>query len=237
MKILVMTLTLLLTGCSAMKKAIKEAQVNTQMAQRVANYKYQMPISKLKEEVLANLQSDSDSGWQFTTQDHHNFEQQEEVKEALEQGFIYKDKMYVPKGLDLGLADIGSSLDDLKDKIVKSTTERDFHIIEDNENIFMIVDEDTVYRGTRVSENESKLQVKVIKHIVRDNDRISLDFVGIAKGLIGKKGNLFSIEQGPISFEKSFESSTVDYSQGLTMFKKIRPDEAQQMASEISQQL
>lgn len=209
------TALLLLPSCSLLKKS----EAHEKIYATLNRDGYNLPIQSLKEKLGHHLEEVKFSGKLVILNQSSTRmgEAQEKVKEALEDGFFYKDKMYqtTPEiGMDLLTFDLGA----LKDKVTKNT----YHILEDKKDYFLMNKGDLVYIAKSKDKDHTTLEIYQIQQLVKP---LKLNFEW--QNLLKKKGSLFSITESAPDLELSMKYKSRDRATELATYFAISPDEAQ----------
>lgn len=212
MKLLILFSLLAFSSCGTIKNLMKKGETHQKMAARLDANVYDLNTAALKEKIIASFSNEHDSpmimlpmSFEGGTMEQQNAKR-DAIKEALDdQGFSYKKSMYKNE-LDINWMGL------LKDRSKESANIKSalktgpYHVVEDHKDMFIIVKGITIYKGEASGADKSKLTVMELKDLKRDPMQINLAWFQILK-----TGQLwFSIEEGPISLEKSIVTAKRD---------------------------
>lgn len=226
LKIISLLSILFLCSCGSVKNLLKKSEVHEKMATQLETQNYTFTLAELQTKLIGHLEYTGLGGKMIilnsnNTMGMHN----EKVREEMEDGFLYKDKMYVSTP-DFNMDLFTSDFEKLKDKLLKAK----YHILEKSEQGFLMVKGNTVYEATVTKDNPNQCALRVFKvtKLVRPID-LNIDWLNIIK----KKGSFFNFSEGPIDFVASRKYQVRDRMEELNVFFRIDQERAEKTESEL----
>lgn len=200
--------------------------MHEKMATQLETQNYAFTLAELQTKLIGHLEYTGLGGKMIilnsnNTMGMHN----EEVREEMEDGFLYKEKMYVSTP-DFNMDLFTSDFEKLKDKLLKAK----YHVLEKSDQGFLIVKGNTVYEATVAKDNPHQCALRVYKvtKLVRPID-LNIDWLNIIK----KKGSFFNLSEGPIDFIASRKYQVRDKMEELNVFFRIDQERAEKTESEL----
>ena len=220
MKLSVLLLAFLFASCGTIKEFIKKGETHQKMATRLDNDSYNMDVKTLKEKVVTSFNGDHESPTimlPMNPAEGGTLEQQSDRRQAItdaldDQGFSYKKQMY-KNDLDINWLGLWKNQEKELASIKSKIKTGPYHVVEDTKESFMIVKGINVYKGESTGKGQSKLTIYEIKQLVRDPMQVNMAwFKTLSTGKLW-----FSIDQGPVSLEKSLDTAKKDKLKELSM--------------------
>lgn len=205
--------------------AFKKANVHEQMAKGLDTNPYDMNPPELQKKVAAFLESTSlDGKWVYVSNPQSgSHERMMKVAERMNDGFTYKDKLYVTAWTpDMSLFS-GDT-----EKIKKSILQSAYHVIESSENEFVIVKGNSIFEAKKVAANKTTLKVYQLTGVVTPVS-VGLDWWGLVKG----KGLIPTFETLPVDLNLSRKYQEEDKVQKLSLYFFIDREKAEKQEAEL----
>jgi hypothetical protein len=226
-----------LVSCGTIKEFIKKGETHQKMAHRLDSEPYEMSVAALKEKLIASFDKDDDAPMIMMPMDSSErgtLEQQQDRRKAIEdalddQGFSYKSAMY-KNDLDVNWMGLWKNHEKELAKVKSKIKTGPYHTVEDSKDMFLIVKGINVYKGEAQGPGKSKLSISELKELKRDPMQINLAWFQIFK-----TGKLwFSLNEGPVSLEKSLATAKRNRLQELTLLHYMDKDKFVAWESEAS---
>lgn len=150
-------------------------------------------------------------------------EAQDDVRDDLNDGFTYKNKLYETTQ-EIGWDLIKGNIDNIKDKLFKAK----YHLIEDTTTKFIFVKNDRFYLGESTSNTTSKLRVFQITKAVKPTN-VNLDWIN----LLRKKGSLLNFSEGVVDMESSMLYKVQDRIAELDLYFRFMPVQSRKQQAEL----
>lgn len=227
MKILLLSIILILSSsCASLKEAFKKAAAHEKMAKQLEVMPYEMSAPDLQKKVVESITStDITKGkWVYTANPQQG-EQEKlmKVEERMNDGFIYKDKLYV-SGWTPDMSLFSGDMEKFKGSVLKSS----YHVIEQDTKNFTIVKGNFIYEGKEISPGKTMLRVYKLTQVVTPVS-VGVDWWALLKG----KGLMPSFKEEPVDFVRSRKYQVDDKTSNISMFFYIDPARAEKMEAEL----
>lgn len=219
MKILniILVSSLLFSSCSLLEKSKAHEQMYLELSKDGYPIELKELKGKLDQFLSGSNQFDSESQMIILNSSGIRMsEAQDKIKEDLNDGFTYNNKLYESTP-DIGWDMLKGNLDGIKDKLFLAK----YHLIEDSAKKFIFVKDDRFYVGESISKKLSKLSIFQIVKVVKPQN-INLDWLNILK----KKGSFLSFSEGVVELESSMNYKVQDRASELELYFKFLPEEA-----------
>lgn len=222
--ILLILFCALLQSCSLLKKSEAHEKIYSEL--QTSGMQISLKDLKTKVDETLKISNDFSTNGKLIVLNSSGIrmdEKQEKIKEALNDGFTFKNKLYETTqdiGWDLLKADIKG----IQDKLFSAK----YHLIEDTKSSFIFVKDDRVFVGQSIDEKKSQLHIYQIYKVIQPVS-INLDWIK----LIRRKGNILSFSQNPVDFEQSYKYKTQDRVSELDFYFRIMPEQANKREEEL----
>lgn len=220
MNTILMLSLVFLTSCAGLKKFMNSGVTHQKMSERLETDAYDMDTKTLKEKVILSFNQDHDSPMIVLPMDaQHTFNmqakenQRQENEEILkDQGFSYKGSLYKDE-LDVDWLSLWKDKEKELSKMMSLIKTGPYHVVDETKDQFIIVKGLRVYKGQSTGNGKSKLSVTELSELVRDPMQIKMDWFNTLKS----RKLWFSLNDGPISLEKSLMKAKRDKLAELSM--------------------
>jgi len=201
---------------------------------KVDSHIYPYSLEEMKTKVLAAFNTKTGFDAPLIIKSGMNMQREEEVYKVFkEEGFTYKNKIYLPKELEFGFSDLMGSDQTAraKKKISDSIFKADIHTLLDQKDKVVIADGSLVYTLLK-SGKGTKLEVRRVNSIVRGPIRGSINWFGLLSGNFP-----LSFQKGVIYLEDSMKKKSHPelYSE-LEMIYIIQPDVAKKWEEDFTEE-
>ncbi|MBC7714907.1 MAG: hypothetical protein H7177_16285 [Rhizobacter sp.] len=222
---IILILIFITSSCSMFGDAFKKAAVHEKMVTQLDQTPYEMNLTDLQAKVVEYMGSMNLNGkWVYTANPGGNqLQRMTAINEQMEEGFVYKQNFYS----STWSPDMSLFSGDM-DKIKKSIFTSSYHVIENNENEFIIVKGNTIYEAHKAGVNKSSLKVYQLTDVVRPLD-VNLDWWKLLRG----KGLLANLSQGPVDFASSRKYQEEDKVRKISLFFFIDKERAEKMEADL----
>lgn len=227
MKILLLSLVLIFSSsCASIKGAFKQAAAHEKMAKQLETMPYEMKAPDLQQKVISSITStDITKGkWVYTAnpgpQEH---EKMMAIEEQMNDGFVYKEKLYV-SGWTPDMSLFSGDMEKFKKSVLHSS----YHVLEQDPKNFTIVKGNIIYEGKEVAPGKTTLRVYKITQVVAPTS-VGVDWWSLMKG----KGLFPSFKKEPVDFQKSRQYQVDDKTSNISMFFYIDPARAEKMEADL----
>lgn len=221
-----LSIIFLFTSCGSIKDLLKKSEVHEKMATQLETQNYTFSVAELQKKLIGHLEDTGLGGKMIILNSNKTMGMNhEEVREEMEDGFMYKDRMYISTP-DFNMDLFTSDFKKLKDKLLNAK----YHILENTEQGFLVVKGNTVYEANVFKDNPQQCSLRVFKisKVVRPID-FNIDWLNLIK----KNGSFFNFSDGPIDFVASRKYQVRDRLEELNVFFRIDQERAEKMESEL----
>lgn len=205
--------------------AFKKANAHEQMVRDLDTTPYEMSVPDLQKKVVEFIESTSLNGkWVYVSNPQTNRrEKLMAVEEKMNDGFTYKDKLYVTAwSPDMSL--FSGDMEKIKKNILKST----YHVIESSENEFLIVKGNNIFEAKKVDSIKTLLKVYQLTAVVTPLS-VGLDWWNLVKG----KGLFPTFETLPVDLNASRKYQEEDKVSKLSLYFFIDKERAEKKEAEL----
>ncbi len=228
MKFLVLSVYLSLMSMVSSCSLFKMSAAHDKMAVNLETMPYNFNLKELQSRLVTHLEYTGFDNKMIAVSSSTaagDVARQQAVKEAMDEGFIYKDMLYTST-LNIDFSFITTDLVKIKDKVLKGK----FHTLENNEDSFLIVKGDKIYEGIRKEKDSNTCLLKVYRLTSYYRPlNYGFDWLNLLMG----KGMAFGITSGPIDLMGSRKYQQRDKIEELAVFFRIDKDRADKMESDI----
>lgn len=217
---------LLLSSCSSFDNMKRYWLLHDKMALQMDTRPYEMSLPELQKKLIVYLEEEKIFGnkmvWVSTT-GQQNIGEDQAALEAMNDGFIYKNNLYTSTvDIDFRLFKMDS------DAMKKHFFKNKFHVLESDEQSFMIVKANNIYEGVKEGDGKSYLRIHRLSKVVRPLT-LNLDWVNLLKG----KGALLDIARGSVDLKSSRDYQVRNRALELSVFFAIDEARANKIEEEI----
>ena len=223
---LIIFLSIILSSCSTFENVKKNFVIHDKMAIQMDTKPFDMNVVDLQKKLIVYLEEEKIFGnkmvWVSATAPQ-NMDLQQKVIDAMNDGFLYKNNLYTSTvDLDFSLLKMDS------EKMKKHFFKGKFHILESDDQSFMIVKADNIYEGIKEGQGKSFLRIHKLQKVVQPVT-LNVDWINLIRG----KGSMLGFARDAVDLKSSREYEIRNRALELSVFFAI--DEAR--ANQIEQEL